>query len=156
MSPEQERLWSRVESALDARRDPFDDAPLAAQLERDPELCAALRRLQRRLGAWSEVADEPPARESTRTPALPPLLAAAAAVLLVAFGTLAVVRSVSGSARPGTGSPLASVVHEARVVIESRAPATPRGARRALEPQRVVAWQLDESTRTPDPNGDPR
>lgn len=37
--------WNEVERALDARRSPFEERGLAAQLAHDPEAAAAVRRL---------------------------------------------------------------------------------------------------------------
>ena len=48
-----ESLWQRIDAALDARRDPFDDPDLTHELQQDPEAVAQVRRLMMRLDVLS-------------------------------------------------------------------------------------------------------
>jgi hypothetical protein len=49
-------FWARVNAALDARRDPLEDARVQQLLEREPELLDEFAALQRTLGATADAA----------------------------------------------------------------------------------------------------
>jgi hypothetical protein len=128
-----DELWNRIESALDARRSPFDDPGLAAGLRADPESERAVRTLLARL---ARLQDDPRARGGRRG------IAAAATVLLVSAGAWLALRERLG----GPGPELARG-DRVTVVVERRQPPPPRCARIELAPRRVLAWTLEGETR---------
>ncbi|TDJ68654.1 MAG: hypothetical protein E2O39_12845 [Planctomycetota bacterium] len=126
-------LWNRVEAALDARVDPFDDANLAADLAAEPGAERATRRLVARLARL----DAPPTGAVTQGPARR-VAAVAAAVLVVGGAALYVLRD----ARPATGR-LRQPIGTVSLVVEHTFPPPARCARVVLEPSLVMEWTLE-------------
>jgi hypothetical protein len=126
-----ERLWQRIEAALDERRDPRADPDLARALAGAPDAAAALDRLGVGLARLDGLRRE---RRGRRALAFGATFAAAAVVALVLV------------ARPER-EPSSQVAHATRervvgltlVVVREPAP-EPRGERVVLAPRRLVAW----------------
>jgi len=145
-----ERLWTRVEDALDRRVDPFDEPELAEALRADPRAARATRRFLARLEVLAEIAPPAAPRAQRRLGGVARL--AAAAALLVALVPL--VPLVPGAARllrtpPSTEDaatrperPTSTV----KLVVEHVTPPPARGARVVLEPRRVLGWTLEGET----------
>ncbi|MFT5052972.1 MAG: hypothetical protein ACI8QZ_004410 [Chlamydiales bacterium] len=141
-------LWQRVEAALDARRDPLDDADLAQALSRDPDDLAAVRRLMARVEALP-VLREP----ATANPGHNPRSIATLAAGLLAFVTATLL--LFGQRADGpliTAFSLATARSTAArpyrpnvsLTIETTTPEPARGQRVVLAPRRVITWNLEK------------
>lgn len=133
-----EALWTRVETALDARRDPFEDSELAAALAADPELGPAAERLVERLERLA-----PPAEV-----ARPRTLAAAAALLAVGaslFGLRAL--TPAEPSPPRFNGPPASVAWSASLVEERTFASPARLTDSTRAPRRVFEWTVTGDVR---------
>ncbi|HEX6882268.1 MAG TPA: hypothetical protein VF530_02745, partial [Planctomycetota bacterium] len=126
-------LWIRVEAARDARRSPFDDSELAAELRADPEDERAVHVLLARLAHLERVA---PRRRKLASSV------AAAAVLLLGVGAW-LARDVDAAASPSGVLARADVF---TVSVASASPPAPRCARVELAPRRVLTWTLEGET----------
>ncbi|MFT4542329.1 MAG: hypothetical protein ACI841_004155 [Planctomycetota bacterium] len=151
-------LWTRVEAALDARTDPFDDMRLAADLATDPETERAARQLMTRLEGLAPAAADAQALRS-RSNRNERVASVAAAVLLTAIGWgffasigSSLVADTNRSNHDDVGA-LHDQVRRARrpanslsLIIEHISPPPARGARVTLEARRVVSWSLEGNT----------
>ena len=138
-----ESLWQRIDAALDARRDPFDDPGLAHELQQDPEAFEQVRRLMTRL----DVLSVDPTRVSP-TPLLRRLRPAAAGVAAAVLGFVVLrtgaVSSVTPRTLPNTTG--ARTIETVSLVVEHMTPPPARGERVVLESHRVVGWTLEGNT----------
>src|SRR5262249_47128140 len=81
-----ETLWQRIEASLDARRSPFNDPALAAELAADPSAESVTRRLLARLDGLREATFAQLDASDTRSPGRRIALLAAAAAIVLALG----------------------------------------------------------------------
>jgi hypothetical protein len=134
-----EALWRRVDAALDARVDPFDDPDLAAALAGDPEAERAVRLLSGRLAVLAD-----PGRVARR-PALVRRVATVAAALFTLFIGAAYLKQAQ-TETPVTPAYSADLVRTVSLVVERTSPPPARGARVVLEPRFVMEWSLEGDT----------
>lgn len=137
-----EELWTRVEAALDARRDPFDDPELAAALAADPQVGPAVERLVERL---ERLAPTVPSGEVAR----PRTLAAAAALLAVGAGLfgLRALTPAEPPPPPRFNGPPASVAWTASLVEERTYASPARMTDSTRSPRRVFEWTVTGDVR---------
>ena len=138
-----ESLWQRIDAALDARRDPFDDPDLTHELQQDPEAVAQVRRLMMRLDVLSNdptlVSPTHPLRRLR-----PAAAGVAAALLCFAVLRTGAVSLVAPRNHPNATS--ARTIETVSLIVEHVTPPPARGERVVLESRRVVGWTLEGNT----------
>jgi len=130
-------LWNRVEAELDARRSPFDDPELAAELRTDPASEAATRRLMAGLARVAAARQTPGTTAHAPIPRRGARVAAAALLVAASAGLLGWrIRRAEGAAEQLARAPALSIV------VQHSTPPPALGARIELGPRRVLGWTL--------------